>query len=170
MTRYRRRDLRNTLESRLDVPVRRRDDRDDERGSRTPPQVPRLKITRIPLDVSDFTIDDMVKEFGEYVYSRFYDHREDRSCIYEFSDPNVMQAIVEKHNNHELNGSAIHVEIVEPRHRPRNRAPETTRRYAPGYGSHYEKRSEKRTEKKRDTPKSLDDLNAELDAYMNSEN
>lgn len=104
VTNYRRRDLRNTLESRLGLPVEKR---------RLVPQLFRLKITNIGLDVSDYTILDIIKEFGEPEYINFRDHKDSRSCISDFKDNEIATKLIEKYNNFEINGKSIQVTLLD---------------------------------------------------------
>ena len=67
----------------------------------------RVRFTNIPLDVSDFVIEDMIKEFPQPIYSKFYDTKDSRIFIVEFGDPTVMDKVIEKYNATELNGSTI---------------------------------------------------------------
>lgn len=112
VTRYRRRDLRNELGPRLgfapsDAASRSKDRLYREREE--PPLPKRIRISKIPLDVSDYTLDDMIKEFGSPIFSKIFDNKEDRTCIYEFEDPEVLEKIVERYNGHELHLSLIHI-------------------------------------------------------------
>lgn len=156
VTNYRRRDLRNTLESRLGLPVEKR---------RLVPQLFRLKITNIGLDVSDYTILDIIKEFGEPEYINFRDHKDSRSCISDFKDNEIATKLIEKYNNFEINGKSIQVTLLDQQKRKRDADQERRKlRHGPrgGYGSHYTK-SQKPIEQRN---KTVDELNAELDAYM----
>ncbi|CAR29176.1 hypothetical protein ZYGR_0Z00970 [Zygosaccharomyces rouxii] len=153
---YRRRDLRNSLASRIGI---------EDRPSSTPREPPkkRLRFTNVPLDVSDFTLEDMVKEFAEPIYCNFYDLKDSRTAVFEFEDPSVMERVVEKYNETPLNGGTVTVEIFEQERRPdRRRRTQRDNRRGNGRGSrgsHY---------KRQDRPAMEDELNAELEDYMKS--
>ncbi|CCK71071.1 Yra2p KNAG_0G00120 [Huiozyma naganishii CBS 8797] len=164
---YRRREVRsNTLASRMNVP------------SRGPPveTKKRTKITLIPLDTSDFAIEDIVKEFGEPTYIHFYDSKDDRTCIFELSDLTSMESFVNKYNDYEIKeGSKIRAQIFE-------QPMKSTRPHQRGgqaYGSHYKVQQAERIPL-RDNPRpvrrnerakkpTLEELDAELDDYMNKD-
>ncbi|CAI1528944.1 hypothetical protein SEUBUCD646_0K00180 [Saccharomyces eubayanus] len=179
VTRYRRRDLRNELGPRLgfgssDPAVRSGDSFYPQKEE--PPLPKRIRMSKIPLDVSDYTLDDMIKEFGAPVFSKIFDNKEDRTCIYEFEDPEVMEKIVERYNGHELNGTKIEVEMYQPqRKHPRgntnNRHRQPVQERSRGRsGSHYCQKpsrvSKKGKGRESNTPTSVEALDAELDAYM----
>ncbi|EJS43006.1 yra2p [Saccharomyces arboricola H-6] len=179
VTRYRRRDLRNELGPRLGFassdPALKWNDRVSSQKEESPlPK--RIRISKIPLDVSDYTIDDMIKEFGVPVFSKLFDNKEERTCIYEFEDPEVMEMVVERYNGHELNGSKIEVEIYQPQ-RKHSRISSHDRRRQPIQergrgrpGSHYRQKSNRVSKRgkgrENNTPTSVEALDAELDAYM----
>lgn len=129
---------------------------------REPPKK-RLRFLNVPLDVSDFTLEDMVKEFAEPIYYNFYDHKDFRSAVFEFEDPSVMERVVEKYNGTPLNEGTITVEIFEQERRPdrrRRNLRDSRRGVGRGSrGSHY---------KRQDRPPTEDQLNAELENYMKS--
>ncbi|EHN01567.1 Yra2p [Saccharomyces cerevisiae x Saccharomyces kudriavzevii VIN7] len=179
VTRYRRRDLRNELGPRLGFgssdPALKSEDRAYEQREESPlPK--RIRISKIPLDVSDYTLDDMMKEFGVPVFSKIFDNKEDRTCIYEFGDGEVMENIVERYNGHELNGAKIEVEIYQPQRKhsrinPHSRHKQSTQDRGRGRpGSHYRQKSSRVSKKSKarenNTPTSVEALDAELDAYM----
>lgn len=139
----------------------------EDRHSSKPKSPPkkRLRFTNVPLDVSDFTLEDMVKEFAIPIYSNFYDYKDSRSAVFEFEDPSVMERVVEKYNGTPLNDVTITVEIFEQGRRGDKRRRNNNRDNRRGMGrgsrgSHY-KRQE-------DTPATEDQLNAELEDYMKS--
>ncbi|AJS47982.1 Yra2p [Saccharomyces cerevisiae YJM1419] len=180
VTRYRRRDLRNELGPRLgfapsDAASRSKDRLYREREE--PPLPKRIRISKIPLDVSDYTLDDMIKEFGSPRFSKIFDNKEDRTCIYEFEDPEVLEKIVERYNGYELHNAKIEVEIYQPQRKhsrmnAHNRRKQTAQEHGRGRpGSHYRQRPNRVSKKnkgreKNNTPTSVEALDAELDAYM----
>lgn len=127
---------------------------------RDPPKK-RLRFVNVPLDVSDFTLEDMVKEFANPIYCNFYDYKDSRSAVFEFEDPSVMERVVEKFNGTTLNDGTITVEIFEQERRPdrrRHNQRESRRGMARGNrGSHY---------KRQNRPPTEEQLNAELESYM----
>ncbi|CCF58171.1 hypothetical protein KAFR_0E00170 [Kazachstania africana CBS 2517] len=167
VTSYRRRDLRNSLESRLGMER-------DRRNVPTEPPKKRVKIKDIPLSVSDFTIEDLIKASNDDtdpVYIKFYDNKESRTCIFELTDKGKMESFVQHYNNHQLDDALLQVEIFE-QHRKPNRP-----KSHGSYGSHYNRSQHGRpsnsgrrgvANKTKEKPKSIEDLDAELDAYMKS--
>ncbi|CCD25790.2 Yra2p NDAI_0G00140 [Naumovozyma dairenensis CBS 421] len=175
---YRRRDLRNNLASRLGM--------EDKAGQKwlaehKTPELPkkRVRFNSIPLDVSDFTIEDMLKEFGTPVYIKFYEMKDARSCIVEFEDLSIMEKIIKNFNGKDLNGTKLEVEMYEqyPKKSPRNKPsrPDSRDDYSQyrrnnsrgSRGSHYSLES-KSSRPASSQKKTAEDLDAELDAYMNS--
>lgn len=163
---YRRRDLRNSLASRIGI-----EDRQSQ-GPQEPPKR-RLRFINVPLEVSDYTLEDMVKEFAEPIYSNFYDHKDFRTAVFEFEDPSIMDKVIEKYNGSPLSGGNVTVEIFEQERRSDKRRRQRESRGGRGArgareargarGSHYKKQ-----EKREETPKTEEDLNAELEEYMKS--
>ncbi|CAI4034565.1 hypothetical protein SMKI_11G0100 [Saccharomyces mikatae IFO 1815] len=179
VTRYRRRDLRNELGPRLGFASSDPALRSDEHFHRQKEESPlpkRIRISKIPLDVSDYTLDDMFKEFGPPTFSKIFDNKEDRTCLYEYEDPELMEKIVELYNGHELNGAKIVVEIYQPQRKQsrvslHNRRKKGDQEYGRGRpGSHYRQKpsrvSKKSKGRENNTPTSVEALDAELDAYM----
>lgn len=132
---------------------------------RGPPKK-RVKFESIPLDVSDYTVEDMVQEFGKPIYTNFYDTKESRTAVFEFEDSSVLEEIVKKFNGSELNGGQIKVEVFEfsggqdkRRKRRENRG---------SGGSHYGVGKQRGKPREKPKPATVQDLNAELEEYMNS--
>lgn len=151
-------------------PIRDYEPRDVKRGAREnsrPPAPPkkRLRILNIPLDASDYVIEDMIKELGATVYQNIYDHEDDRTAVFEFEDPKLMDEAVEKLNGKVLNGNVLSVEIFESQRRPE-------RRYQRGPRSQqthgHQVRPKGSSGPKREAvgKPTIDQLDAELDAYM----
>lgn len=144
-------------------------ERVSENRQRREPKGPpkkRVKFENIPLEVSDYTLEDMVQEFGTPIYSNFNDTKEYRIAVFEFEDPSVLAKIVEKYNDTELNGSKIKVEIyefsenIDKRRRRRDN-------HGSG-GSHYGVTKKKGKAREPVKPLTVQDLDAELEEYMNS--
>ncbi|CDH18098.1 probable RNA annealing protein YRA2 [Zygosaccharomyces bailii ISA1307] len=164
---YRRRDLRNSLASRIGI---------EDRHSHNPPEPlkKRLRFVNVPLEISDYTMEDMVKEFAEPIYTNFYDHKDSRTAVFEFEDPAVMDKVVEKFDGTPLGSGNVTVEIFEQErrsdkrrrqreNRPGNHGARGTRGTRGTRGSHY-----KRQERHEERPTTEEDLNAELEEYMKS--
>lgn len=143
--------------------------RENEGRRRETPSVPkrRVKFTNIPLDVSDYTLEDMVKEYGATIYSNFYDSKEDRTAVFEFEDESVLDKIVEKYNDTELHGSRLHVEIFDLNDRKSRRRDRRVNQRS-SRGSHYGVRKDHGAPRQRVKPPTAQDLDAELEEYMNS--
>lgn len=137
------------------------------------------------MDTSDYTIEDWVNEFDKPLYFKVYDTRECRNCVFEFNTMAKMEEFVAKYNNFQANdsGATITAEIFEVQRRGgRNnrfvladeysrggrsrasRGPEGSR------GSHYgsSSRAQRNDTRVPDKAKTAEELDAELDAYMNS--
>lgn len=133
------------------------------------PTKKRLKISKIPLDVSDFVIEDMWKEFGEPAYFNIYDTKDDRTAMCEFSDLGIMESIANKFSSMDFNGAKVETEIFELKGRQGRNS--NTRGSRGKRGSHYESN---RTSKANTQPKlkskqpTAEDLDAELEEYMNN--
>ncbi|SMN19465.1 similar to Saccharomyces cerevisiae YKL214C YRA2 Member of the REF (RNA and export factor binding proteins) family [Maudiozyma saulgeensis] len=172
VTRYRNRDQRNTLESHF------------IQKNPSPPKN-RVKIDKIPLDVSDYMIEDWINEFDEPIFLKFYDTKENRTCIFELKDLTKMKDFVSKYNNFQVHeGENISVEIIDIRSKNKGRnqnrfiLKDTTRRDRDygrrrgnnrgSLGSHYDNSKKSQKKKTVEKPKSVEQLDAELDAYMNS--
>lgn len=157
--------MRNSLAQRMGI---------HERIIKREPPKKRLRFASLPLDVSDFIIEDIVKEFAEPIYSNFYELKDGRTAVFEFEIPEVMDQIVEKYNGHEINGAKIVVEIFEQHRKQNNRGHSSGGRRSDrgATGSHYRQNVEKparvQREDRKNTPVSVEDLDAELDAYMNA--
>lgn len=165
LQRYRRRDLRaDILGSRLDKPS---------------PPAPKYKIkmSHIPLNVSDYTLDDLIKEFGHKpLYSKVFDTKEDRTFIIEFKNLDIMNNFVDKYNGYEIEENCkVTVEVFEQK--SRKQKGRFSRSDLPHYGSHYKKtyrsqlrRGISKPTSRRQTAKrpTLEELDAQLEAYMNS--
>ncbi|KAM3164741.1 RNA annealing protein YRA2 [Lachancea thermotolerans] len=166
---YRRRDLRNGLAARIgirDTPRRDLDPSskswyDDDRNEQ-PQEAPkqRLRILNIPLDVSDFTIDDMVKEIAEPVYSNIYDHESGRTAVFEFEAPEKTEEVRRALNEKEISGAKVTVEVFESRSRQSRRSQKKGHR-----GGRRGPRAPKREKPAQPT---ADQLDQELENYMNS--
>lgn len=169
MQRYRRRDLRNSLASRMGLESNFREENDSSSRVDQEPSKQRVKFTNVPLDVSDYVLEDMVKEFGEPIYSNFYDSKDNRTAVFELEDASVMKKIVEKYDTTDLNGSQITVQIFEQqRKQDRHRKQRGGRKGGRGNpGSHYSSNREGRSNIK-SKPATLQDLDAELEEYMNN--
>lgn len=160
MKRYRRRDLRNSLESRLGM---------QHREKKIQTSKKRLRIENISLDTSDYDIEDLVKDFSEPIYFKIFDTKEERKCILEFTKLSKMEEFVSNYNHYELNGQNIKVEIFEQNRKYKNQS--FYNRNSSNYGSHYNAKSPKHSHKDRNGTKessTLEELDAQLDAYMNS--
>lgn len=133
------------------------------------PSRQRLKFTNVPLDVSDYVLEDMVKEFGEPIYSNFYDSKDNRTAVFELEDASMMEKIVEKYDSTDLNGSPITVQIFEQqRKQDRRRKQRGGRKGGRGNsGSHYSSNKEGKSNIK-SKPTTVQDLDAELEEYMNN--
>lgn len=101
---YRKRDARNDLSHRININRPRPISKSDVKK--------RVKISNISLDTSDFTVDDMIKEFGDPIFSKFYEDKDSRTAVYEFKDPENLNKVVEKYNNTVLNNATLKVEII----------------------------------------------------------
>lgn len=130
------------------------------------PAKKRVKFENIPLDVSDYTLEDMVQEFGTPVYSNFYDTKESRTAVFELEDSSLLQKIVEKYNDTELNGRKLKVEIYDSNGSQGRRQRRGDNRGSGG--SHYAVGKKKGKAKDQVKPTTVQDLNAELEEYMNS--
>lgn len=173
VTRYRRRDLRNGLAQRMGIeerPIRDYEPRDVKRGAREnsrPPAPPkkRLRILNIPLDASDYVIEDMIKELGATVYQNIYDHEDDRTAVFEFEDPKLMDEAVEKLNGKVLNGNVLSVEIFESQRRP-ERHYQRGPRSQQTHGHQVRPKGSRGPKREAVGKPTIDQLDAELDAYM----
>lgn len=159
---YHRRDVRsNTLESHLDV--------------EEVPKKNRIMISNIPLDTSEYAIEDLIKEFNqEPIFTNFIENKNERKCILELDNLDSMEKFVTKYNNHKISPETqLSVQIIEvPSRKPRlahfkNRNDNKRGNRKPGrasFGSHY--KNAKSSKKSKPT---LEDLDKELDAYMNQD-
>ena len=169
VTRYRNRDNRNTLESHF---IQR---------STAPPKK-RVKITEIPLDVSDYTIEDWITEYEQPIFIRFYDTKDSRTCIFELKELSKMEEFVTKYNGYQVHENAnIKVEIIEIQNKnkkrnkfilrdtsSRNRDSRSRKNNRGSTGSHYNSTRQQGKKNNENKPKTVEQLDAELDAYMNS--
>ncbi|QLQ82688.1 hypothetical protein HG537_0H04510 [Torulaspora globosa] len=168
VTKYRRRDLRNSLASRIGtIESSHRGSSEERRRESSLPPKRRIKLTNIPLDVSDYTLEDMMKEYGTPIYSNFYDSKDSRTAVFEFQDDQVLEKILEKYNDTDLNGARLCVEIVEINDK-RNRRRNRRANQASSRGSHYGVRKERGSQRERVRKPTVEDLDAELEEYMNS--
>ncbi|SCU79039.1 LAFA_0B00342g1_1 [Lachancea sp. 'fantastica'] len=183
-TKYRRRDLRNGLASRLGQgsgesreDVRRDLDPDsyaksarlyndeDVRGSLPKPKK-RLRIMQIPLDVSDFTVEDLVKEVATPIYANFYDHPESRTGVFEFDNTTQLEEVAKAFTDKEINGSRLSVEIYELKGR-QNRRVQKRGHHGGQRAQRGGQRGGRRGGQRGSVEKpSADQLDQELDAYM----
>ncbi|CEP62639.1 Yra2p LALA0_S06e00298g [Lachancea lanzarotensis] len=172
---YRRRDLRNGLASRIgrDASESREASRrdldprsysksarlynDEDINSSIAKPKKRLRITQIPLDVSDFVVEDLVKEVAAPIYANFYDHPESRTGIFEFEDPTQLEEVAKAFADREINGSKVSVEIYELKSRQNRRVQKK------GHGGKRGERGGRRGPTEKPTAEQLDN---ELDAYM----
>ncbi|SCU82323.1 LAME_0C00628g1_1 [Lachancea meyersii CBS 8951] len=176
VTKYRRRDLRNGLASRIgggsndsrefsrrdfDPESYPRSDRlyNDE-GIRNPTAAPkkRVRIIKIPLDVSDFVIEDMVKEIATPVYANFYDHADSRTGVFEFEKPTQLEQVAAAFTDREVNGSKLSADIYELKSRQNRRTQKK--------GHHGARRGQRGGRKESPVKPSADQLDQELEAYM----
>lgn len=108
-----------------------------------------------------------MKEYGTPIYSNFYDSKDSRTAVFEFEDEAVLEKILEKYNDTELNGARLRVEIFDfndKKNKRRNRrANQPSSR-----GSHYGVRKERGNQRERVRKPTVQDLDAELEEYMNS--
>ncbi|SCU97677.1 LANO_0E16644g1_1 [Lachancea nothofagi CBS 11611] len=176
ITKYRRRDLRNGLASRIgrvsgDVRDSARRDFEprsyhtsnglyNDDGVRGPavPAKKRMRILHIPLDVSDFVIEDMVKETALPVYSNFYDHADSRTGVFEFAKQEEIDAVAKVFTDKELNGVKLSVEVYELKNRQERRTQRKGQR-----GGRRPQRGERKEKLAQPT---ADQLDQELEAYM----
>lgn len=130
-------------------------------------------MTKIPLDVSDYTLDDLVKDFGHpALHTKLFDNKEDRTFIVEFETLDIMNEFVAKYNHYEIeDGFKVTVEVFEQK----SRKQKNNRNGISSYGSHYERQPQPRQERGRGGPKrerpqkpTLEELDAQLAAYMNT--
>ncbi|QLL34618.1 hypothetical protein HG536_0G04800 [Torulaspora globosa] len=168
VTRYRRRDLRNSLASRIGTIENLPREGSEERGreSSLPPKR-RVKLTNIPLDVSDYTLEDMMKEYGNPIYSNIYDSKDSRTAVFEFEDEAVIEKILEKYNDTDLNGARLRVEVFNLNDKKNRRRNRRANQFS-SRGSHYGVRKERGTQRERVKMPTVQDLDAELEEYMNS--
>lgn len=160
--------MRNSLASRIGtVENLPRGPKDGRRREAPLPPKKRVKITNIPLDVSDYTLEDMVKDFGTPVYSNFYDSKECRTAVFEFEDETVLEKIVEKYKDTDLNGSRLTAEVFEFNDKKSQRRSRRENQVS-SRGSHYSVHKEKKPQRERVKPPTVEDLDAELEEYMNS--
>lgn len=131
--------MRNSLADRIGVGKSKSSDRLQE--FLEPPKK-RVKISNIPLDVSDYTIEDIIKEFGEPTYFNIYDTKDDRVAMCEFEELKIMESLVEKFNSTDLNGIEVEAEIIDFQKRPDRRHPKGGKQGRRGprgkRGSHYD--------------------------------
>lgn len=167
LQKYRRRDLRNGLASRIgtrETPYRDLDPRRSKKESgietERPASKKRARILNIPLEVSDYTIEDMVKEIAKPIYSNFYDHKEGRTAVFEFEDPASIEEIIKTLNGKEMGNQSLVVESFESQRRQDRRA---QRR-----GNHGSRRGGREPKKEKAEKPTVDQLDAELEAYMNN--
>lgn len=154
--------MRNSLASRIGI----KDTRPQE------PPKKRLRFVNVPLHVSDFTLEDMVKEFAEPIFSNIYDHKDSRTAVFEFENPGIMEKVVEKYNSTPLEGTPVTVEIFEQDKRldARRRNHRDSRRGANrgGRGGRGSRGSRGSHYKRREKPATEEQLDAELENYMKS--
>jgi len=131
-------------------------------------------------------IEDWINEFEQPIFLKFYDTKEYRTCIFELKDLSKMNEFVSKYNNFQVRESEnITAEITEIRsknkghHQSRFILKDTTggdrdsgrRRRGNdrgSMGSHYNDSKKSQKKNAAEKPKSVEQLDAELDAYMNS--
>ncbi|AMD21557.1 HFL299Cp [Eremothecium sinecaudum] len=182
---YRRRDLRNGLASRMglsEASVRQSYARDTYKRDRyvsRPPQAStkRVRFVNLPLDTRDEEIMDMVREFNNPTYSRFYDHDGGKTAIFEFENSHDAEKCVERFSGTEIAGHKIEVEIFEQRaSRPRIGYPRRQRLGDRIGKNHSTRRFQNRPPHRpksemriKESQPNLEKLDAELDAYMNGE-
>lgn len=102
----------------------------------------------------------MVKEIAKPIYSNFYDHKEGRTAVFEFEDPASIEEIIKKLNGKEMGNQSLVVESFESQRRQDRRA---QRR-----GNHGSRRGGRETKKEKAEKPTVDQLDAELEAYMNN--
>lgn len=161
--------MRNSLANRLNI-----------RDKAAPRQIKkRLRIQHIPLDSSDYAIEDLIKEIsGNTTYQKIYDTKDARGVILELAVPEQMQAVVDKYNDTEFNGGKINVEIFEVEQRKgRNKKFNKVTGDRGARGSHYNNNNSNNNnnnnnskyrsrDRARDERVTAEQLDAELDAYL----
>ncbi|SCU92926.1 LADA_0G00364g1_1 [Lachancea dasiensis] len=181
ITKYRRRDLRNGLASRIGGGIgheREFSRRDLEPGSYSksdslyndvgtqPRAAPkkRLRITQIPLQVSDFVIEDLVKKIANPVYANFYDHPGSRTGVFEFEKPSQMEDVAKAFTDREVDGSKLSAEIYELKSR-QNRRGQSMRGQSGSRRRERGGRKDKEERRQNERP-TADQLDQELADYM----
>lgn len=162
---YRRRDLRNGLADRLGISARDQEPRARDRkfGARSKrnfhdrrrvaPPKRLLRLKNIPLEVSDYQIEDWAKEIGEIESIRISDKRESRVSTIEFKDANILSTAQEILDGKEVKDLKLEAEIFETGSGRRERMERTPR---PSVEAPVEERKFK----------SKEELDQEMDEYM----
>lgn len=144
--------------SRRDVDPISRDRYDYDDNIVSEPPKKRVRILNIPLDASDYLIEDIVKEIAQPVFANIDDHDSGRTAVFEFEDPAATEKVVEAFKGREINGVNVDAEVFELRSRQSHRVQKR---------GHRGGRRGPRTAKKERPPQlTADDLDKELEAYM----
>lgn len=135
-------------------------------------------ISNIPIDSSEYAIEDLIKDFEqEPIFRKYIENKDERKCIVEFDSLATMEKFVQKYNQFELKPETkLVVEIIEvPTKKSRSnrfnsRHTRPTHHRNPGrnsLGSHYK---QQKNVPARKTKPTVEDLDKELEAYMNQDN
>ncbi|SCU79399.1 LAMI_0A08658g1_1 [Lachancea mirantina] len=166
VTKYRRRDLRNGLAARMDTRITPRRDygpriqRDAIRRQEEPPLVTkkRLRISKIPLQTSDYRIEDLVREISSPTLVNFYDKKEERVAVLEFENEAQLEKVHDAINGKVVDEAKVVTEIFESQKRQQRRNQ--------GRGERGPRRSRNADKEEAPSQPTADQLDAELDAYM----
>lgn len=166
---YRRRDLRNGLADRLGISDRDREPRGKDGGrggyrskrnfNDRRKRITLLRIRNIPLETSDYEIEDWINEIGEVESIRINDRKENRVATVGFKDVQLLGTAVEKLNGKEVHGSQLEVETFEVGSKNTGRGPAGP--HATGVPT-----SAKTPKNPKAEPKTKEELDQEMDDYM----
>ncbi|AET39081.1 Yra2p Ecym_3620 [Eremothecium cymbalariae DBVPG len=154
-----------------------------------PPPIKRIRFTDIPLSVSDEEIDNLIKGFPTPVYSRFYVHQDTRTAVFGFPNLEDLEKCAQMYEGLELHGQQVNVELFEQGSRKPYVGSSRSYHLAGRIGGEFsdkpsrqQRSHQQRSHQQQDShhkPKSrrgvrqpqptTEDLDAELDAYMNGD-
>ncbi|CDO96007.1 unnamed protein product [Kluyveromyces dobzhanskii CBS 2104] len=125
-----------------------------------------LRIKNIPLETSDYEIEDWLNEIGEVESVRINDKKENRVATVGFKDPQLLGTAAEKLNGKEVHGVQLEVETFEVGAKNPSSG-QSYRGNATGAQSGVASTPANASRKSKPEPKTKEELDQEMEDYMN---